>query len=391
MQSNRSRFYAHCRLDNNPVIGSVPPSDPEVPLEKFNVDRSVVLRMIADNAVKKHDIDYGFMIACKDGYLPMAKLLHSKNADRFMNDGEPFKWACGNGHEQTAKWLHSLGCIPSAHGNDAFQLACENGHLSIAEWLYDKVQGIDIHVSAYSVVVNIPGGRPKKIERYPDAAFTLACSNGELDVAKWLYSLDTFNEDAKYRAYILAYLGNRRTIMDWLVAHCNVNPDRLTSDGLTTGNQEVNSIDHTCLKVTENDDGTVCLHHLITDARLARSDGDELEFVDNNSSYPSSSEKWTFPDMVNSTTTAGRVYNAYTSAHFYLDVPRNELRYSAARRFVHFSDPGRDYSQLVVEFAYRNIDGVNTEVIRFRQSYLPPGRTTDNYIDFSYADNQSLC
>ena len=56
----------------------------------------------------------------------------------------------------------------STYNEHAFRVACENGHLVVAQWLYDLKPTLDI--SAQN-----------------EYAFKMACYSGHLDVAQWLY------------------------------------------------------------------------------------------------------------------------------------------------------------------------------------------------------------
>ena len=58
----------------------------------------------------------------------------------------------------------------STENEEAFRLACENGNLEVAKWLYQIKPTID--VSAKN-----------------DYAFCYTCENGNLNVAKWLQTL----------------------------------------------------------------------------------------------------------------------------------------------------------------------------------------------------------
>jgi hypothetical protein len=78
-------------------------------------------------------------------------------------------------------FLGMFGTIRLAVGgpiiNEGFELACLNGHMDVARWIYYEVGGIDL---------NKGNGE----------AFITTCRNGHLDIAVWLceicknYSLD---------------------------------------------------------------------------------------------------------------------------------------------------------------------------------------------------------
>ena len=60
------------------------------------------------------------------------------------------------------------GADVHAFDDAAFRGACSEGHLDVARWLYDHVGGVDVHARS-------------------DAAFRWACIGGHLDVARWLH------------------------------------------------------------------------------------------------------------------------------------------------------------------------------------------------------------
>lgn len=86
-----------------------------------------------------------------------------------MNNQELFQEYCETGRLADAKHLfQSDNTIDiSADHEYAFSLACENGYLDVAKWLYSVKPSINIS----------------------ESTFRYACYNNNLEVARWLLSL----------------------------------------------------------------------------------------------------------------------------------------------------------------------------------------------------------
>lgn len=120
------------------------------------------------------DITNKFIIACKNGYLFVAKyyfeFLHEQYIS-YMFD-RIFVKVCENGHFEMMKWLDGIELGVDKNYTNAFIESCKNGHLEIGQYLYSKHDK------------NFPYGNS-----VGDYAFGLSCQNGHIEVVKYLYSL----------------------------------------------------------------------------------------------------------------------------------------------------------------------------------------------------------
>jgi hypothetical protein len=115
------------------------------------------------------DDELAFETICSTGYLEMAQWLYS-NCD--MDSDVAFMTASDMGGSRMLKWMASLDGRVDVHvGNDyAFRKVCETGNLEAAKWLW-SLGGVDIHA-------------------FKDQGFKFACSHRDKEMAKWLVSLD---------------------------------------------------------------------------------------------------------------------------------------------------------------------------------------------------------
>jgi hypothetical protein len=99
-----------------------------------------------------------------------------------------------------AKWLFSLGGI-NIHVNEdsAFYVACSEGNLEIAQWLY-----------------YIVGDKKINIHAKQNQAFVKALSNGHLQVVQWLYTLGGFEKYAKSHSYKKSVQEGCISLAKWL-------------------------------------------------------------------------------------------------------------------------------------------------------------------------------
>jgi ankyrin repeat protein len=95
-----------------------------------------------------------------------------------------------------------------------FNLACKNGHLKVAQWLY-----------TYNGIYE---GDKINIHHYFETPFISACENGHLEVAQWLFSLGEKEEKIKIhidedRAFTWACANGHLEVAQWLYSLGGVN------------------------------------------------------------------------------------------------------------------------------------------------------------------------
>jgi len=148
----------------------------------------VAVRLVCDFGADVHaDGDEPFVIACRSGCMKIVKWLLFEIGN--INIGalnEGFLIAIANKRSTMARWLYNncnlYETLIDAHISDdrAFMLACKNGDLRSAQWLYYIVGDIDYRMGNFE-------------------ALSLACGQGHMDVIGWLLKLDSGENDASGR------------------------------------------------------------------------------------------------------------------------------------------------------------------------------------------------
>ena len=116
---------------------------------------------------------------------------------------QEFKIYICNGNSRGAKQiLKNHPTIIISVNEEAFHMACFNGHLHIAQWVYELKPTLDISAkNEYAFKVACANGHLQvaqwlyrvkptlDISAYNENAFRIACENGHLDVVQWLYQI----------------------------------------------------------------------------------------------------------------------------------------------------------------------------------------------------------
>lgn len=113
----------------------------------------------------------GFIFACENNHLDLAKLLYKSGADPSHSENYAFHISCKMGLLHIAKWLYSLNIVEDSDMIFVFKDVCLAGHLDMALWLHRKSKGV------FMVIEH---------ERFDLLALTL--KEGHIELSKWIYN-----------------------------------------------------------------------------------------------------------------------------------------------------------------------------------------------------------
>lgn len=140
--------------------------------------------------------EYIFNCVCEKGYLEIAQWLYSIHPITPIDI--PFILALSNGHLPVAKWLFSFTPMTPYMICNAFNFACMNEQLEIAKWLHSvneriivimNIQKLFDMACIYDNLELAQWLHSIRPAEELENAFHWACINGNLQMAQWLYTL----------------------------------------------------------------------------------------------------------------------------------------------------------------------------------------------------------
>ena len=209
-----------------------------------------------------------FSLACRHGYAPIARALHSHGIDneRVTHRGAtPFLIACQEGHAALAEWLATDCGADTARAADGgfnpFYMACQNGHVDVVGVLVRLglhcVPGEDMvhntfgtspfyiaaqngHLPLLQYLMSQDGlaelGWLHQPENNGATPFYICCEQGHVDVARFLAHCNADVEAANANSsspLFIACLKGHLAVVDLLVKELHVDCERPNSNGAT--------------------------------------------------------------------------------------------------------------------------------------------------------------
>lgn len=175
--------------------------------------------------IKINNINNTIEQCCKFGFIDTVMWLFSLKDQNIIINNDMFTAACSNGYLELAKWLYSSGKINIP--DYIFGSVCSHGHLDIAKWLYSIVNDINIHYIENYTFDRVCGNGHLDVAKFllsiyninihvnNDSVFKNCIHENQLEVIKWLYSLDPTYERNYYYYSELAYFFEHHEMSNW--------------------------------------------------------------------------------------------------------------------------------------------------------------------------------
>lgn len=135
-----------------------------------------------------------FFRACSNGNLIKAQKIYE--IDNYVYNNYTFTIARDNNDHIIRHDITKLVDYYWSESTHTFAIACMNGHLSVATWLYQLQPNCPIRNKS---------------------AFNLTCVTGHIDILKWLYHIDSKIIINNNDAFILCCAHGHKKIADWLI------------------------------------------------------------------------------------------------------------------------------------------------------------------------------
>jgi hypothetical protein len=183
-----------------------------------------------------HDVDLsiGFKLACVNGHLDICHYIlevDALNSIDIKDDIILFYQACLYGNLEMAKWLYENQSNINIF--EAFRCACSTGQINICKWLYN-IDNTIVKNPSFCTLFKFVCNKGNKIYEWlyeigineisttiMNEIFSIACSNGYINVIKWLYTKCTiYNIEQNFTK---ACEAGHLSICEWLYETFKIN------------------------------------------------------------------------------------------------------------------------------------------------------------------------
>lgn len=193
----------------------------------YHKDNDILIRTCA----KKNLLDSIILLT---GFTDFHMKIEPEYNDRYTHE-HIFHFFCRHGYIDLAKgYLRIKDFNINSKDDEAICLACQEGHLKMAQWLYSIGGKIDSQDN-WCFDIGISRGNLEllkwihslgkiDIHEKNEYMFRTACSLGKLEVAKWIHSLgDVDIHTAGDYAFISSCMENHVDVIKWLYSFGDIN------------------------------------------------------------------------------------------------------------------------------------------------------------------------